>query len=433
MNNAEQRAQSERADRLFCEGENTLHQHTDRLFAALMVIQWLGGIAAALFISPRTWIGETSHVDLHVWAALFLGGAIATLPVYLAWKHPGKRSTRHVIAVAQMLFSALLIHLTGGRLETHFHIFGSLAFLAFYRDRNVLISATIVVALDHFLRGAFWPQSVFGVVTGTNWRWIEHAAWVLFEDVFLIISLRQSLKETHALAERQAALEQTNAQIELRVTERTAELTSEICEREKAEQASRESQRLYHSLVEQLPICVYRRNAEGRLVFVNSRFEKITGLTESAPTNDENSQHESIMRTGKSIESEIRYPQGDGTSLSFQTVKMPVFNDAGHAVQVIAPQRQQVMELERDGLQNVQTVSAFLTRRELSREAVVLVDEAGQIGGKQMHALLDWIQANEGRVILSGDTRQHGAVEATDALRAIEKYSGLPAIELANT
>ena len=30
--------------------------------------------------------------------------------------------------------SALLIHLSGGRIETHFHIFGSLAFLAFYRD-----------------------------------------------------------------------------------------------------------------------------------------------------------------------------------------------------------------------------------------------------------------------------------------------------------
>jgi len=73
-----------------------------------------------------------------------------------------------------------------------------------------------------------------------------------------------------------------------------------------------------------------------------------------------------------------------------------------------------------------------LTRRELPRGAVVLVDEAGQIGGKQMHALLSWIQANEGRVILSGDTRQHGAVEATDALRAIEKHSGLHPIELTN-
>src|SRR5437762_12324173 len=51
-----------------------------------------------------------------------------------------------------MLTSALLIHLTGGRIETHFHGFGSLAFLAFYRDWKVLVPATLVVAADHGLR-----------------------------------------------------------------------------------------------------------------------------------------------------------------------------------------------------------------------------------------------------------------------------------------
>ena len=75
-----------------------------------------------------------------------------------------------------MLMGALLIHLTGGRIETHFHVFGSLAFLAFYRDWRVLIPATIVVALDHMLRGMFWPQSVYGVLVASEWRWLEHAA-----------------------------------------------------------------------------------------------------------------------------------------------------------------------------------------------------------------------------------------------------------------
>ena len=86
-----------------------------------------------------------------------------------------------------MLMGALLIHLTGGRIETHFHVFGSLAFLAFYRDWRVLVPATIVVALDHMLRGFFWPQSVYGVLVASQWRWLEHAAWVLFEDVFLVV------------------------------------------------------------------------------------------------------------------------------------------------------------------------------------------------------------------------------------------------------
>ena len=144
--------------------------------------------------SPRTWVGATSHIHWHVWAAIFFSGAIFSFPLVLARKYPGSVLTRHVIAVAQMLFSGLLIHLTGGRIETHFQIFGSLAFLAFYRDWRVLLSATVVTALDHFLRGAFWPQSIFGVLAVSHWRWLEHAGWVLFEDIFLIISIRQSLK-----------------------------------------------------------------------------------------------------------------------------------------------------------------------------------------------------------------------------------------------
>jgi conjugative relaxase-like TrwC/TraI family protein len=97
---------------------------------------------------------------------------------------------------------------------------------------------------------------------------------------------------------------------------------------------------------------------------------------------------------------------------------------------VIAPQRQQLLGLENDGFREAETVSAFLLRKSLPSRSVVLVDEAGQIGVRQMLQLLEFVQANEGRVILSGDTRQHGAVEAGDAFRVIEKYGEIPVVEL---
>src|SRR6478752_4842540 len=140
-------------------------QRTDRMFAGLMALQWLASIGVALWITPLTWIGATSSIHVHVLAAIFLGGIIAAFPILLVFLRPGQPITRHVIAVAQMLAAALLSHLTGGRIETHFQIFGSLAFLAFYRDWRVLVTASIVVALDHFLRGTYWPQSIFGTVT----------------------------------------------------------------------------------------------------------------------------------------------------------------------------------------------------------------------------------------------------------------------------
>src|SRR4029079_1295922 len=98
------------------------------------------------------------------------GGMISCVPVILAIRRPGDVLTRHAIAVAQMLSSALLIPLTGGRIETHFHVFGSWAFLAFYRDWRVLITATIVVAADHFVRGALAPRSVYGALQAEWWR-----------------------------------------------------------------------------------------------------------------------------------------------------------------------------------------------------------------------------------------------------------------------
>lgn len=135
--------------------------------------------------------------------------------------------TRYTIAAAQMLMGALLIHLTGGRLETHFHVFGSLAFLALYRDWRVLVPATIVVATDHFLRGLFWPQSVYGVSIPSEWRWIEHAAWVAFEDVILIMACLRGTSEMRDIAVRTAGLEQAHRE-QTRLTMEQSELIARL-------------------------------------------------------------------------------------------------------------------------------------------------------------------------------------------------------------
>ncbi|HYT92115.1 MAG TPA: histidine kinase dimerization/phospho-acceptor domain-containing protein, partial [Gemmataceae bacterium] len=202
-------------------------RRTDRLFAVLMIVQWVAGILVALWISPRTWAGAVSEIHPHVWAAVLLGGIVTFPAVLLCLLRPGGTATRQIVAVSQMLMGALLIHLTGGRIETPFHVFGSLALLAFYRDWRVLIVASVVVALDHLLRGVFWPQSVFGSALVDSWRWLEHAGWVVVEDAFLIVAVRQGLREMHAIAWRQAELTATRAAIEQTVQVRTAELAEQ--------------------------------------------------------------------------------------------------------------------------------------------------------------------------------------------------------------
>jgi PAS domain S-box-containing protein len=248
-----------RASELFASYQREIYESTDRLFAGLMGFQWIAGIVFALWVSPLAWFGSVSRTHIHVWAAVVVGGIISLFPALLGLLRPGRASTRYTIAAAQMLMGALLIHLTGGRLETHFHVFGSLAFLAFYRDWRVLIPATIVVALDHMLRGMFWPQSVYGVLVVSQWRWVEHAAWVIFEDVFLVVSCLRSVAEMRETAERTATLEQ------------------EIRTRQQAEIDARNAWARNDGILDVALDCVMLVDDSGRIVQFNPAAERTFG------------------------------------------------------------------------------------------------------------------------------------------------------------
>lgn len=102
----------------------------DRLFVALLPLEWIAAVCVALLVSPTAWAGPRSSVHVHLWTACLLGGAIIVLPLVMALRRPGEARTRHLIAIGQMFMGALLIHLMAGRIEAHFYIFVSLAFLA---------------------------------------------------------------------------------------------------------------------------------------------------------------------------------------------------------------------------------------------------------------------------------------------------------------
>lgn len=201
-----------------------LHAQTSRMFFWLLLVQWLAAVAAVLVLSPRTWAGNASAVHVHVKLALVGGGLTTLVPLVLLRLQPAWWLTRHVVAVAQLAWSGMLIHLFGGRIETHFHIFGSLAFIAFYRDWRALVTATAVVATDHLVRGLVYPESVYGIANPEWWRFLEHAAWISFEGVVLVLGARYALREMWQMADRSVALARANEAVERQVDERTAEL-----------------------------------------------------------------------------------------------------------------------------------------------------------------------------------------------------------------
>jgi conjugative relaxase-like TrwC/TraI family protein len=144
--------------------------------------------------------------------------------------------------------------------------------------------------------------------------------------------------------------------------------------------------------------------------------------------NEQRQALESLLRSTNGV-SVFRGGAGTGKSFVLREL-VEQLRQSGRGVVVLAPQRQQVVEMDKAGFPTPTTVASFLAKGELADSAVIVVDEAGQIGGRQMLELVRLIHERHGRLVLSGDTRQHGAVEASDALLAIERHAGVKPVEL---
>lgn len=262
----------------FAAYERRIFAQTNQLFWWLLLAQWAFAILVAAIWSPLAWAGEESTVHPHLLAAIFLGGVLVLPPLLLIRASPHHAAARHAVAVAQVTFSALLIHLTGGRIETHFHVFGSLAFLAMYRDWRVIITATLVVALDHLLRGIWFPVSVYGVPFATPWRTVEHAAWVIFEDIILIWACFVSRREMWEICRREDQNRQLLDQLEQRVLDRTAALAAEVRGHERTAAELRTSEERYRTLVDNAPIGIFKTTRAGEVRFANPYLLRTLGL-----------------------------------------------------------------------------------------------------------------------------------------------------------
>ena len=172
-------------------------------------------------------------------------------------------------------------------------------------------------------------------------------------------------------------------------------------EKKKNEAALRDSMALYHSLVEQIPAGLFRKNTEGRYVFVNSLFcefgrlkpEQYLGRTAeefaselaTGGTNVLNTErvgelsrvggehHALIMQTGQRIELEEERIFVDGRKQYLQVIKSPVFDSNGKIVgsQGILydiTQRKEAEAALRESEQQLQEIASSL------REAVWLRD-----------------------------------------------------------
>jgi signal transduction histidine kinase len=117
------------------------------------------------------------------------------------------------IAMGLMSSSAILVHLSGGYIELHFHFFVMLAFLALLQDWVPYILAIFYVAFHHGIMGALWPAEVYNHAAAINapWTWAGiHAFFVLWSCVGSVIAWRFHEKSLDKITKQAAELEEAN-------------------------------------------------------------------------------------------------------------------------------------------------------------------------------------------------------------------------------
>jgi conjugative relaxase-like TrwC/TraI family protein len=128
----------------------------------------------------------------------------------------------------------------------------------------------------------------------------------------------------------------------------------------------------------------------------------------------------------------LRGAAGTGKTATLQEIDRGL-RESGREVTAVAPTRSAVEELQKVGFRNAMTVSRLLgdeMAQSALRTKVLIVDEAGMISGRQMEGVLRLAEQHMARVVFSGDTRQIQSVEASDALRILERESQMKSVAL---
>lgn len=89
--------------------------------------------------------------------------------------------------------SAVLVHLSGGYIEFHFHYFIMLSIIALYQDWTAFLLAIGYVVVQHGVMGVLDPRSVYNPAAALAhpWRWAGiHGAFVLGASIANVVAWR---------------------------------------------------------------------------------------------------------------------------------------------------------------------------------------------------------------------------------------------------
>jgi diguanylate cyclase (GGDEF)-like protein len=141
----------------------------------------------------------THHSVLHSAADVV---AIAACGAVALMGHHGRHLRSGAATLGLVVSSAVLVHLSGGNVEMHFHFFVVVGVITLYQDWVPFGLAILFVVLHHGLVGVLVPSAVYnhGAAQRQPWLWAGiHGAFVLAASVAHILAWR--LNEDQALSD----------------------------------------------------------------------------------------------------------------------------------------------------------------------------------------------------------------------------------------
>ncbi|MEA2384758.1 MAG: hypothetical protein QOH72_4729 [Solirubrobacteraceae bacterium] len=198
-----------RARRLLPRGHTLPAEELRRRHRALLVLLWLHAVLVPLWGVER---------GFGVGHSILEGGAIAVCAAAATIVGARRSGGPVLVSLGLLTSSAVIVHLSGGVIEAHFHFFVVIVLLALYEDWTIFLLAAAFVVLHHGIGGALYPHAVFSHpdAEAHPWRWaLLHAGYIGAAGLGAIVTwrLNEDLRDRHVqlIAEKQAALERAVA------------------------------------------------------------------------------------------------------------------------------------------------------------------------------------------------------------------------------
>ena len=151
---------------------------------AILVLLWANAVFVPIFGIIRGY--DPAHIALE-------SLVVPTAGIFASSRLLDQRARTAAASLGLLSASAVLVHLSGGLIEMHFHFFVMVSVVALYQDWLPFLTAIAYVVIHHGLMGSLDPESVYNHTSAFEhpWRWAAvHGGFITGSSIACLVTWR---------------------------------------------------------------------------------------------------------------------------------------------------------------------------------------------------------------------------------------------------